>query len=165
MQKFGKGGCQGKGGGGGFAGGGMWQCNQCGFSNKPQNEVCGGNGPMGCKAPAPQGGGGFSGDFGNQMGQALMMGCGMAMGKGGMFGGGAMMKGDSKGKGKGKWVCELCKFTNGDRNEICGGKGPMGCNAPKPSDWVCSCGFKNKPANDVCGGKGPMGCKEPKPLK
>jgi len=133
MQLFGK-------GGGGA--GGSWQCGQCGFSNKPQNEVCGGNGPMGCKAPAPSGGG-------------MMKGCGKGKGK--------MSMPAAKGQGKGKWACEACGFTNGDRNEVCGGAGPMGCKLPKPSNWVCDCGFLNKPTNDVCGGRGPMGCKEPRP--
>merc|ERR1719263_837506 len=32
---------------------GEWACEECGFSNKASNEVCGGTGPIGCKAPKP----------------------------------------------------------------------------------------------------------------
>jgi len=30
----------------------QWLCD-CGFKNKPINEVCGGKGPMGCNEPRP----------------------------------------------------------------------------------------------------------------
>merc|ERR1712039_237337 len=35
---------------------GSWECEQCGFHNRPQNWQCGGNGNMGCKAPKPDDG-------------------------------------------------------------------------------------------------------------
>lgn len=137
----------------GGGGGGPWMC-PCGFKNSPNNEICGGNGPMGCKAPNQGGGGGYGARVPMMMQQQMM-----PM-QGGMF-----MKGDKgkgKGKGKGEWKC-ACGFSNKANNEICGGNGPMGCNAEKPSDWVCECGFVNKPHNEECGGKGPMGCNLPKP--
>jgi len=31
-----------------------WACSACGFTNAPRNKLCGGNGPMGCKAPREQ---------------------------------------------------------------------------------------------------------------
>jgi len=33
-----------------------WRCSDCGFNNAPRNKICGGNGPMGCKAPREQAG-------------------------------------------------------------------------------------------------------------
>merc|ERR1719272_1933112 len=88
---------------------GPWFCD-CGFRNSPNNELCGGNGPMGCKAPQPQGGKGKGKD-----------------------------KGKNKGKGP-DWICEACSFKNVDRNEVCGGSGPMGCKAAKtvPSEAAAS---------------------------
>jgi len=124
---------------------GEWICD-CGFKNKDRNEVCGGAGPMGCKAPRPApvafgwGGGGGGKGFGGKKG-----------GGGGGAGGGQ------------DWICAGCNFKNRAANDVCGGKGPMGCKEPKPSDWVCDCGFTNRPTNEVCGGKGPKGCKAPKP--
>lgn len=151
-------------------GGGMWSCLSCGFTNKPHNEVCGGNGPMGCKAPqhgGGHGGGGFKGGGGFHMpvkgGGTRVVDSGvMALVQAikGAKGGGKDKGG--KGKDAGAWICE-CGFTNKSMNEICGGKGPMGCNAEKPGDWVCECGFINKPANTQCGGRGKMGCNAPKP--
>ena len=35
------------------------------------------------------------------------------------------------GLGAGQWVCSECEFINRATNEVCGGKGPMGCKAPK----------------------------------
>jgi len=143
---------KGKGGGKG----GEWMCSDCGFSNRPSNEVCGGNGPMGCKKPN-------MGGFGGGGGKGMMS---MKGGFGGGFKGmGKMMDmGKGKAKGGGEWSCEACGFANKAMNEVCGGKGPMGCKAEKPGDWVCDCGFINKPRNDVCGGAGgKMGCKAPRP--
>merc|ERR1719265_3024953 len=31
-----------------------WICEMCGFKNSATNTICGGNGPMGCKAPRPE---------------------------------------------------------------------------------------------------------------
>jgi len=33
---------------------GDWKCSKCGFNNAVRNKICGGNGPMGCKAPRDQ---------------------------------------------------------------------------------------------------------------
>jgi len=135
-----------------------WQC-ICGFSNKPQNQVCGGTGPMGCKSPKP----GAEGHLG-----AESYGPQRTARKGGtMFAspyakGGAMTTspgGTVKVMQPGEWACR-CGFSNKANNTQCGGNGPMGCNAPK--EWQClSCGFNNKALNEVCGGKGTMGCKSP----
>lgn len=145
--------------GGGGGAGGPWMCSGCGFKNSDRNEVCGGSGPMGCKMPQDGGMGrsmapmGFKG----KGGMGKMMGK-MDMGFKGMD------KGKGKGKGKGEWSCEACGFNNKPMNEVCGGKGPMGCKNPKPMDWLCECGFVNKPHNAVCGGSGgTLGCKAPKP--
>lgn len=36
-------------------GGRTWKCIDCGFENKPSNDVCGGSGgTLGCKAPKPE---------------------------------------------------------------------------------------------------------------
>jgi len=151
MPSFGGGGF----GGGGGGAGGPWMCSACGFQNKPHNEMCGGNGPMGCKAPPSRGGGGFNPMMMMMKQQQAMVPMMMQM---------MPMKGGGKGKNEqGGWVC-ACGFKNGPRNNQCGGTGPMGCDAEKPSDWECAgCKFKNKPSNEVCGGRGPMGCKEPRP--
>lgn len=146
-------------------GGGEWKCMACGFSNKAKNDVCGGSGPMGCKAPRPQGGS----MYGMQPMPMMMM-----SGKGGNMMRSASPSASPRGqalngkggKHQGGWKCEGCGFQNKSTNKICGGEGPMGCNAPKPSDWVCSeCAFVNKASNTQCGGKGPMGCNAPKPME
>mmetsp|Transcript_71873 Transcript_71873/g.113871 ORF Transcript_71873/g.113871 Transcript_71873/m.113871 type:complete len:1139 (+) Transcript_71873:152-3568(+) len=41
-----------------------WECSKCGFKNNAQNTVCGGSGPMGCKSPAPSGGGAYNQQYG-----------------------------------------------------------------------------------------------------
>lgn len=130
---------------------GGWKSGACGFTNKPGNEVCGGDGHLGCKAPKP-----YQGMVRKPMfvKEPLMGGGKRIAGKGA----GKAAKG-GKGDGKG-WTC-VCGFANKDSNEVCGGKGPMGCK--KPRFWECVCGFKNKQSNEVCGGSGPMGCKEPRP--
>merc|ERR1719231_689636 len=134
---------------------GTWHCPHCGFVNRPQNDVCGGAGPMGCKAPGPAG----------AAPPPMMM---QREGKGCFAVCTPVQKGkgmDGKGAKGPEWKCGECGFMNKSSNTQCGGAGPLGCNAPKPSDWVCpSCGFVNKPHNTVCGGeKGKLGCKEPRP--
>merc|ERR1719424_1130073 len=131
----------GKGGGGK---GDQWQCKDCGFSNKAHNDVCGGNGPMGCKAPKPQGR-----PMMKQQQAMMPMAMQMASSRQPMMG---QMKGGGKTQGKpGSWECAGCGFQNRPQNEVCGGTGPAGCKAPKPSDWACpGCGFMNKPVNEVC---------------
>jgi hypothetical protein len=82
----------------------------------------------------------------------------------------------TKGARFGAWDCIRCGFSNNPGNAVCGGKGPMGCKAHKPSeserpsgfqnlmvDWSCECGFKNKPTNEICGGGGKLGCNRPRP--
>merc|ERR1719316_1127486 len=129
---------------------------------------------MGCKAPNNSGGGygmivkgarhdgsGLMDMGGGMMAKGMMMGFMQAMM--GKAGGKGCGKDKGKGKGKGEWKCDLCGFTNRQQNEVCGGNGPMGCKADKPSDWVCECGFVNKHMNKICGGHGPMGCDMPRP--
>ncbi|CAK0889492.1 unnamed protein product, partial [Prorocentrum cordatum] len=65
----------------------------------------------------------------------------------------------------GRWACAACGFGNSPDNNVCGGKGPMGCKAARPEatlPWTCPCGFANKAINEVCGGRGAMGCKRPR---
>lgn len=89
----------------GGGGGAQWQCSGCGFTNKASNEVCGGTGPMGCKAPQPSGGGqgkgwGSKGGKGGGKDDMLSMLMDM-MGKSGGGGKGKSWGGKSQGGGKG----------------------------------------------------------------
>mmetsp|Transcript_33898 Transcript_33898/g.55790 ORF Transcript_33898/g.55790 Transcript_33898/m.55790 type:complete len:195 (+) Transcript_33898:1-585(+) len=135
----------------------------------------GGKGPLGCKmAPgmAMKGGG-----YGKAQGKGKK-GCGPY---GAMA---AMMPSFGGAGGGGGWQCPDCGFDNKANNTQCGGLGPLGCNAPRPSfdggfagtkggfgsfgsnsgSWMCpECGFKNNPRNTQCGGSGNMGCNAPKP--
>ena len=76
---------------------------------------------------------------------------------------------DSRGSGNDRWECPRCNFSNANRNEKCGGNGPLGCDTPKPaslgtSHWVCpGCGFRNVQRNTKCGGNGDLGCNAPRP--
>eukprot|EP00931_Biecheleriopsis_adriatica_P054209 TRINITY_DN3187_c0_g1_i1.p1 TRINITY_DN3187_c0_g1~~TRINITY_DN3187_c0_g1_i1.p1 ORF type:complete len:293 (+),score=44.72 TRINITY_DN3187_c0_g1_i1:55-933(+) len=169
------------------SGTGEWQC-PCGFTNKAVNEVCGGNGPMGCKSPKEWYCGkcgfmnkamnevcGGSGSLGCKAPNLALSGETNVKSKGSSKGSSkgdlsaallTMLTGGSKGVVKSfgaEWNCAACGFKNKATNEVCGGTGPMGCKSPKPSEWLCACGFKNRPSNDVCGGQGPMGCKSPRP--
>lgn len=219
----------------GAATGGKWPCLHCGFQNSPMNEVCGGKGPMGCKAPNPKAqaapaveyqwvqipvavggnsgkgkGGGPPADrwtctcgFNNRPNNDVCGGANGTLGckqprpenawsstpplpppKVGAYGMPSwaappvvawvppvptgiqsQIKGKG-GKGKGRtWTCPSCGFENQEKNQECGGAGPLGCKEPKPGKWECPCGFVNSPTNEVCGGKGPMGCKEPRPVE
>lgn len=134
----------GGGGGGGAGAGEKWACEACGFSNRLSNEMCGGRGAMGCKAERPE------------------QYSAMVQQRGAKRDFSALVDG---------WKC-ACGFTNRDTNDICGGKGPMGCKTPKESaslgtpgqQWRCACGWKNRPQNHICGGAtGSMGCKAPRP--
>lgn len=174
-------------GGNGPLGCKSWVCKSCGFTNKGEanNQVCGGNGRLGCKAPAPNAA--MPREemrvfephpprqppprMGVKQNQVFEKPKGGGKGKHQSAGDWVFVENDKgKGKGKGKqqqkkggWTCE-CGFENSPNNDICGGKGPMGCNLPKPEAWECpGCGFKNKHTNQICGGTGPMGCNEPKP--
>jgi len=115
---------------------GDWGCVVCGFMNKASNEMCGGTGPMGCKAPKGM-------DFESMMPMMMPM---MAMMMGQMAAGGAFpgAGGDwgpqrrrpslaSTASGP-RWLCAECGFTNNMKNSVCGGTGPMGCKAVKPDD-------------------------------
>eukprot|EP00929_Paragymnodinium_shiwhaense_P048064 TRINITY_DN24358_c0_g1_i1.p1 TRINITY_DN24358_c0_g1~~TRINITY_DN24358_c0_g1_i1.p1 ORF type:complete len:443 (+),score=73.23 TRINITY_DN24358_c0_g1_i1:70-1329(+) len=164
-----------------------WQCNSCGFMNRPGNQVCGGTGTMGCKAP-----------------KEASVGGGFAPAKRGRFTetpyGIPSSPSAVVGVGPGPWQCVSCNFTNKEMNQVCGGTGRMGCKSPRAlSDasaaisgmadlagmadmsgfgmaaaggassggaWQCPlCAFVNKPQNAVCGGeRGKLGCKNPREL-
>jgi len=136
-----------------------WQCTGCGFNNKPMNQVCGGQGPLGCKAP-------FTGSVGSvgtpQFAHAAFAPQAAFMSPMIQF-----AQKDAQ-----RWSC-ACGFNNSPNNQVCGGNGPMGCNEPMPlsevkmfnnslrqqePQWLCLCGFKNRSTNKQCGGNGPMGC-------
>lgn len=169
---------------------GQWTC-QCGFRNRDMNQVCGGNGPMGCKTPKPQGAG--AAGLGAVPAFQAMPSVSYApvrQGKGGMvarttpygFGGkglhplqsfdfglglpgvalGATPGVPSANKAFAVWTCR-CGFSNRASNMVCGGGGNLGCKAAK--EWICgSCMFVNRNSNDVCGGtSGTLGCKAPNP--
>ncbi|CAK0904726.1 unnamed protein product [Prorocentrum cordatum] len=133
-----------------------WHCTQCGFWNKPTNTVCGGTGPMGCKAARPETVDPFL------QAQALWA---AQQASANARAGGASVDPD-------KWVCE-CGFANRLINTVCGGGGPLGCKQQRPGcvgaartpaddgdSWTCSCGFVNSAKNVQCGGKGVLGCKK-----
>lgn len=155
-----------------------WSCASCNFKNRPQNDICGGNGPAGCNAPRQSRG--LKRPAAAMTFQMPHPAMAMMMGGGG-----------------GNWPCPSCGFNNKPHNTVCGGQGPMGCKVPRgrpmpmpmmqPSYpmmhpmqmmmmmggkgagkadgpmWLCACGFKNTARNAICGGKGPKGCNEPKP--
>lgn len=149
-----------------------WHCTKCGFWNKPVNAVCGGTGPIGCKAPRPDQLDPF------QQAQALFLHQQAAATTrilGGTLVGGSAASASTDAA---KWACDACGFVNRPSNSICGGGGPLGCKRPRPDhalagdsvtrhrldlpdSWVCdSCGFVNSARNAICGGNGPMGCKK-----
>lgn len=164
----------------------QWEC-ACGFKNKQTNEVCGGTGLYGCKAPRPDG---------DEAGEQDSW-------SGGGFG--AMRTQKTKqgsspyGDGAGDhWWC-ACGFKNKASNDLCGGSGSLGCKSARwecdvtmmwsmmagggfgamgggdwgamggggrkgggaQTEWNCGqCGFKNRGSNTVCGGaNGTLGCK------
>jgi len=57
------------------------------------------------------------------------------------------------------WTCPFCFFSNRYKNDICGGKGRLGCNRARPSiEWNCpKCNALNLPRNQIC-----RTCKQPK---
>lgn len=85
--------------------------------------------------------------------------------KGGKGGKGKKSKKGDKGDGEPQdpWTCSVCNFKNRGSNQICGGVGTIGCNAPRDkTNWVCIfCGFANRAENVTCGGGGMLGCKQP----
>lgn len=149
-----------------------WRCTLCGFNNSPSNDLCGGAGPLGCKASKAI--------FGDQT-AFITPAIEVSLDKSPLWCDSldtsqlarpVNVRGD-------KWVCPSCGFANVNQNDICGGKGPLGCKNRRPGlppprmvpppvsrppptfpepEWVCECGFINKARNDKCGGNGPMGC-------
>jgi len=118
--------------------GGRWNCFSCGFKNSETNSKCGGNGALGCNAPrnpamheAPGHGQGLT----PQQHQALAsLGISSAPPPAGRhYVPSARSSMGNRGSSSGdRWHCDSCKFNNTARNEICGGSGPLGCNAPRP---------------------------------
>jgi len=125
-----------------------WRCNDCGFKNVSTNDVCGGFGNLGCKrhrveniaAPIPAV---ISTSDINSINELF-----------------PPLKEPPKTQ-EVPWLCS-CGFKNKAQNDLCGGRGPLGCDAPRPEDWTCLCGFRNRGDNEKCGGNGPMGCNRQK---
>lgn len=153
----------------------IWAC-ACGFKNSEKNTICGGAGPMGCKARR---------DSAASMmtGPASFWMCNMCGFKNSSrntrCGGNGTMgcKAERLASTEAQlppltgWRC-TCGFINNALNAKCGGTGPKGCKAERPSQlastlpstfttsWKCiQCGFNNSAVNTKCGGTGPMGCK------
>jgi len=106
------GGVQGGGGGGGMV---TWMC-ACGTKNSAMNEICGGGGPLGCKAP-------FWGWPSASQGAQWSSGPNWAPVPQWPAAAGAFA-------GLGEWACLSCGFKNRMANEVCGGNGPLGCKLP-----------------------------------
>merc|ERR1712187_63602 len=109
-----------------------WTCDSCGFLNKPANEVCGGSGHLGCKAPRPppavvEGKGKGKGGKGGWQCTA----CGFKNSETNAVCGGNGPMGCKAEKPE-DWLCE-CGFVNKFSNLVCGGHGKMGCKTPKPT--------------------------------
>mmetsp|Transcript_8036 Transcript_8036/g.19957 ORF Transcript_8036/g.19957 Transcript_8036/m.19957 type:complete len:378 (+) Transcript_8036:75-1208(+) len=107
-----KGGKKGGGGGGGMV---TWMC-ACGTKNSAMNEICGGGGPLGCKAP-------FWGWPSASQGAQWSSGPNWAPVPQWPAAAGAFA-------GLGEWACLSCGFKNRMANEVCGGNGPLGCKLP-----------------------------------
>jgi len=114
---------------------GGWDCAKCGFANKSSNSVCGGTGPMGCKAERPPE-------------VALEWAC--------ICGFKNKTINDVCG-GKGQMGCKKPKPGPAPPGVW------AAVEVERAADWTCACGFVNKPFNEICGGKGQMGCKAPRP--
>lgn len=115
--------------GGGWGAGGSpaderWHCTQCGFWNKPTNRVCGGTGPMGCKAARPETVDPFL--------QAQALWAAQQAAANARAGGAAgdpdpgVRVARPQSDDSDSWVCD-CGFMNSSKNVQCGGKGPLGC--------------------------------------
>eukprot|EP00746_Dinoflagellata_sp_MGD_P133414 gnl/MRDRNA2_/MRDRNA2_67099_c0_seq1.p1 gnl/MRDRNA2_/MRDRNA2_67099_c0~~gnl/MRDRNA2_/MRDRNA2_67099_c0_seq1.p1 ORF type:complete len:315 (+),score=55.76 gnl/MRDRNA2_/MRDRNA2_67099_c0_seq1:2-946(+) len=135
-----------------------WTCSVCGFLNKQANEVCGGRGAMGCKAPKVQQ---FAPETLGVI-KPVMPGKGMKSGKGTKSGNGAVKIPE----GAEQTECRF--FTTGacSRGVNCFYIHDQSiCGSLPGGGWKCGqCGFINKSdLNRVCGGKGTIGCKAPHP--
>lgn len=106
---------------------GLWVC-VCGFKNKPQNEVCGGTGPMGCKSPKPMQRTARAAVGGRPTYQPGRVTYQPAAPVRQVHALAAMSV--AQAAPTGDWVCAECGFKNKANNTQCGGTGPLGCNAP-----------------------------------
>jgi len=137
---------------------GRWRCGSCGFNNAESNDICGGNGRLGCKAAKDQ-----PKSISSVPSIVSIPKVDNINSINDLY---PPLDSDSTKKDSKTdpqaWVC-ACGFKNKAQNDQCGGRGPLGCNANRPEPWSCICGFRNRGDNDKCGGNGPMGCDRPKP--
>lgn len=127
--------------GGGWGAGGSptderWHCTQCGFWNKPTNTVCGGTGPMGCKAARPETVDPFL------QAQALW----------------AAQQAAASARAAGDAWPQPADYQDPQQPQA--GVRVARPQADDGDSWVCDCGFVNSAKNVQCGGKGPLGCKK-----
>merc|ERR550534_2764216 len=93
-----------------------WTCSECGFRNSANNLVCGGRGNLGCKASREL----SSPDIVYQT---------EAIPTAAVYPQIIVESPSTDGK---TWNCESCGFRNVAKNEVCGGRGTLGCKAEKP---------------------------------
>lgn len=151
---------------------GQWTC-QCGFRNRDMNQVCGGNGPMGCKTPKPKGAAGAAGpgavplafQAAPQQAMPSVSYAPVRQGKGAMV---ARTTPYGFG-GKGLQGLQALQALQGLPLQFDFGLGLAGAvPAAMPGankafgTWTCRCGFSNRASNMVCGGGGDLGCKAAK---
>lgn len=153
---------------------GQWTC-QCGFRNRDMNQVCGGNGPMGCKTPKPKGSpadaAGTAGTLGAGLGAVplafqaaplqVMPSVSYAPVR---QGNGAMVARTTPYGFGGKGLQSFPSFDFGlGLAGLAGLAGaPVGAANKALGTWTCRCGFSNRANNLVCGGGGDLGCKAAK---
>eukprot|EP00931_Biecheleriopsis_adriatica_P102838 TRINITY_DN7774_c0_g1_i9.p1 TRINITY_DN7774_c0_g1~~TRINITY_DN7774_c0_g1_i9.p1 ORF type:complete len:351 (+),score=69.24 TRINITY_DN7774_c0_g1_i9:157-1053(+) len=106
----------------------IWHCGSCGFANVEVNEICGGTGSLGCKAPRPT--------ATTRRGPVQN---GLKLGMCKFFLANACTKGaacefaHNEAELGTRWQCSSCGFANVEVNEICGGTGSLGCKVPRPA--------------------------------
>lgn len=123
---------------------GPWICDRCGFKNRAQNAICGGVGGLGCQVPRSR----LNGEVQVQVQPRQC----------------APVPGTPAAEGS--WVCPTCGFNNRAANTLCGGRGHLGCKAPRPEAeagaesaptvevdtcWICSsCKTENEDSGEKC---------------
>lgn len=126
---------------------GSWKCPFCEFTNRPNNERCGGNGVVGCKQP--------------RLGHLAPWFCACGWKNRAM---------NNTCGGGGPKGCKALRPEGPDAAvafQSAVSSPALGINAPEPETmWHCAaCGFRNRKWNDVCGGVGgKVGCRAPKPM-
>jgi len=160
-----------------------WTCLECNFKNKASNQVCGGQGELGCNAQRPVCPivptvvyRTVAVPTTPQRGVWVCDGCGFRNKEENSICGGRGELGCKKERpmqgayvtavyqDQSFWNCKACNFRNRAQNDFCGGSGRLGCGAAGPKGWRCpTCGFKNRQDNKICGGNGELGCDAPLP--